>query len=179
MDATTAFIAAFAVTAAGGAVAHFVVRAGATAAREQRVPDGAAWRQIHQRRAQSYAEFVEPVDQIGHILETWPALPPAARQPQRKAAYERLQTLGHRQGAVILDGGPDVQAAARQLVDACERLVRGLDLYAPPGPVDTSVHGLSMPFLTACREYLDAESERHFGLRRPTGRSLFARLSTR
>ncbi|MFI7415300.1 hypothetical protein ACIBU0_42370 [Streptomyces sp. NPDC049627] len=175
MDATTAFVAAFAVTAAGGVAARFLVRAGAAPA--QPVPDGSAWRQTHQRRAATYAEFAEPADQISHILETWPALPPAARQPQRVAAYEHLQTLGHRHGAVLLDGGPHVQAAAQQLRDECERLVRGLDLHAPPGPVDESVRGLSMPFLRACREYLDAESERHFGLRRPAGRSLFARLA--
>ncbi|MFI6360500.1 hypothetical protein ACIBJF_50140 [Streptomyces sp. NPDC050743] len=36
----------------------------------------------------------------------------------------------------------------------------------------------TMLFLTACREYLGAEAEQRFGLR-PTGRSLFARLSTR
>ncbi|MFJ4084947.1 hypothetical protein ACIP2Z_39140 [Streptomyces iakyrus] len=177
MDATTAFVAAFAVTAAGAVAAHFLVRAGAAPTRAVRVPDGAAWRQTHQRRAAVYAEFVEPADQIGHILETWPALPPAARQPQRQAAYEHLQTLAHRQGAVLLDGGPDVQTAAQQLRDECERLVRSLDLYAPPGPVDETVRGLSLPFLRACREYLDAESERHFGLRRPAGRTLFARLA--
>ncbi|MFD5856100.1 hypothetical protein [Streptomyces chartreusis] len=177
MDATTAFVAAFSVTAAGVVAARSLVRDGAAPARNPRVPDGTAWRQTHQRRKAMYAEFAEPADQIGDILETWPALPPAARQAQRQAAYEHLQTLGHRQGAVILDGGPDVQATAQQLRDECEQLVRRLDVYAPPGPVDETVRGLSLPFLRACREYLDAESERHFGLRRPAGRSLFARLA--
>ncbi|MGW4087049.1 hypothetical protein ACWEGS_28855 [Streptomyces sp. NPDC004822] len=175
MDATTAFVAALAVTAAAAVAARLLPRAGV--ARGQRVPNRTVWRQTHQRRTATYADFAEPADQIEHVLERWPALPPAARQSQRKAAYDHLQTLGHRQAAVILDGDPDVQTAAQQLRDECERLVRRLDLYAPPGPVDESVRGLSLPFLRACREYLDAESERHFGLRRPAGRSLFGRLA--
>lgn len=79
----------------------------------------------------------------------------------------------------MLDGGPDVKAAAQQLLDECARLVHGLDLDASTGPLDTAPRGLTMPFLHACREYLETESERHFGLRRTAGRSLFARLSTR
>lgn len=179
MDALTAFVVAFAVTAAGGAAAHFLVRASATAAREQRAPDGAAWRETHRRRAETFAGFVEPAEQIGYILKTWPVLSPKARRPQREAAREHLRTLERRQGLVALDSGPDVQAAAQQLLDACTRLVHGLDVDAPPGPADTTRRRLTMPFLDACREYLDAESEQYFGLRRPAGRSLFARLWTR
>jgi hypothetical protein len=179
MDSTAAFVAAFAVTAAGGVAAHFAVRAGAAPIRAQRVPDGAAWREIHQRRAETYAEFAAPADQIGNILETWPVLSPATRQSQRETARKHLQTLERRHGLVMLDGGPDVQAAAQQLLDECARLVHGLDLDAPTDPLGAAPRRLTMPFLRACREYLEAESERHFGLRRPTGRSLFARLSTR
>ncbi|MFF8696185.1 hypothetical protein ACF08W_28640 [Streptomyces sp. NPDC015144] len=165
-------------TAVGAVATRFLMRVGAAPTRAPRVPGGAAWREIHQRRAAMYAEFVEPADQIGHILETWPALSPAAREPQRKTAYEHLQTLALRQGAVLLDGDQGgVVVAAQQLRDECERLVRHLDLYAPPGPVDESVRGLSLPFLRACREHLEAEFERHFGLRRPAGSSLFARLA--
>ncbi len=61
-------------------------------------------------------------------------------------------------GAVLLNRGPGVQAAARQLRATYEQRVRGLHLYAAPGPVDESARGLSTPFLRACREYLDAES---------------------
>ncbi|QFG13340.1 hypothetical protein SEA_GILGAMESH_148 [Streptomyces phage Gilgamesh] len=177
MDSTTAFVAALVAAAAGGAVGSLAVRR--STPHRQPAADPAAWQRTHQRRAEAYAEFAEPAEQISHILETWPALSPASRQPQRKAAYEHLQTLGHRHDVVILDAGPDVRAAAQQLRDECDRLVRRLDLYAPPGPVDDSVRDLAMPFLRACREYLEAESDRHFGLRRPAGRSLFARLSTR
>ncbi|MFK0159044.1 hypothetical protein ACIQVK_44120 [Streptomyces sp. NPDC090493] len=175
MDATTAFVAAFAVTAAGGVAAHYLVRAGAAPTRAPRVPDGAAWRQTHQRRVETFTDFAEPADRIGYIVRTWPALPPRARQPQRVEAYEHLRTLEQRHGAVMLEGDPDVQAAAQQLVEECARLVRGLDFYAPPGPLVPSLR-LTQPFLAACREYLEAESERYFGLRRPAGSSLFARL---
>ncbi|GAA3887215.1 hypothetical protein ACWDWT_21495 [Streptomyces sp. NPDC003343] len=164
MDAIAAFAAALTVTAAGAAVVHYAVRAGASAVREQIAPDTEEWKRSHNRRRDTFAEFAAPAEQIGHILETWPALSPLARQPQRKAAYGHLKTLERRQGLILLEGGPDVRAAAQQLLDECTRLVRRLDPYAPPGPIDATPRGLAMPFLRACREYLEAESERHFGL---------------
>ncbi|MCG8971812.1 hypothetical protein [Streptomyces sp. CL12-4] len=177
MEPALAFVATFATAFAGGAVGSLAARAGL--GRRQRNPDAAAWRQLHQRRAQTYADFAESADQIQHIVGMWAALPPAVRQDQRKAAYAHLRILEHRQDLVDLDSGPDVQAAAQQLVDECTRLVRALDLYAPPSRVDAPPQRLTKPFLTASREYLDAEADRHFGLHRTTGRSLFTRLSTR
>ncbi|MGX4695190.1 hypothetical protein [Streptomyces sp. JNUCC 63] len=57
------------------------------------------------------------------------------------------------------------------------RLVDVLTLDAPVGPASAAPM-LSPAFLVACREHLDAEAERHFGVR-SAWRSLFARLSTR
>ncbi|MFI5990372.1 hypothetical protein ACIBAC_00760 [Streptomyces sp. NPDC051362] len=176
MDAVTAFATALAVTAAGGIAARRVLHAGAPEV--SHVTDGAIWLEAHQRRVDAFATFTEPAAQIEHIVATWPVLPPIPRQQQRIAAYEHLQTLRRREHA-MLDGGPDVQAAAQQLRAECERLVRRLDLYAPPGPLDESTKDLVRPFLNVCREYLDAEAQGHFGLRSPKRRGLFARLSVR
>lgn len=175
MNPTAAFAVALAVTAAGGVAARRMVRAGRSRPSSR---SGAAWREVHQRRVDLYADFAAPAEEIGRIVETWPTLPPRVRQYEVRAVREHLQTLRQRLAAVMLEGGPDVQAAANQLVDDCGRIAGTLARYAPPGPLDTTAHGLTLPFLTAGREYLDAESERHFGLR-GSGRSLFGRLAAR
>ncbi|MEU3640906.1 hypothetical protein AB0H23_32370 [Streptomyces albogriseolus] len=180
MDSAAAFTAAFALTAAAGIVARYIVRAGAPLARRQAVPDSEEGRRAHTRSRQAYIDFTEPATRIAATAELWPALDdPAARRERRTQARELLQDLKRREPVIALDAGPDVRSAARALVEDCERLVEELDVSAPTGPVLTLQQELTMPFLRACREYLDAESERHFALRRPAGRSLFARLSTR
>jgi hypothetical protein len=178
MDSTTAFLAGLAVTAAGGIVAHFVVRAGAAGPRAQRVPDGSAWLETHQRRVRTFADFAAPADQIAHIVALWPALPAEARPAQRDQAREHMQLLERRRGAVMLDSDKFVQAAATDVVERAAYFVQCLRHDdAEPGPADPLKHSLTL-FLVAGRELLDAESERHLDLR-AAGRSLFARLSTR
>ncbi|MFD5574960.1 hypothetical protein [Streptomyces cadmiisoli] len=178
MDPTIALLAGFGATAVVAVVARYVIRPRTTAQTRAVSPGGAAWLQTHQRCAAIYSEFAEPADATAHVLEMWPVLPAEVRLRQRKAAYEHLQTLEQRQRTVIPEGGPDVAAAAQRLVKECTRLVHDLDLNAPRGPVDVPRH-LTAQFLVAGRKYLEAESERHFGLRRTAGRSLFARLSAR
>ncbi|MFH0179114.1 hypothetical protein [Streptomyces cacaoi] len=51
--------------------------------------------------------------------------------------------------------------------------------YVPPGPVVAAQRGLTAPLLRACREYLETESNWHFGLRPTAGRSLSGRLASR
>ncbi|MFI9754307.1 hypothetical protein [Streptomyces collinus] len=65
--------------------------------------------------------------------------------------------------------------AAQQLLEDGRRLVDGLDVDEAPAEPALM---LSMPFLRVARKYLEAEANRHLGLR-PAGRSLFGRLSTR
>jgi hypothetical protein len=86
--------------------------------------------------------------------------------------------LENRMGAVMAEGGPDLQTAALALVDQCAQYAhRPRHDDAESGPA-APLKQTPMLFLMACREYLGAEAEQCFGLR-PTGRSLFARLSTR
>ncbi|MFG2774726.1 hypothetical protein [Streptomyces sp. NPDC048350] len=174
MDATLAFAAAFAVTAAG-ALAARALRP--TAART--IPDSAEWRRVHEERREAYADFAGVAEKVAHILETWPALPSAVRVPLGAEAREHLRTLERRLGPVTLGSSPSARAAAQQLIDECARRVAGLDADDPSCPADATVRGLSMSFLEACRDHLDAETDRHFGIRQAAGRSLFARLSTR
>ncbi|MGX4694716.1 hypothetical protein [Streptomyces sp. JNUCC 63] len=158
MDSTAAFAAAFAVTAAGGIVAYYVVRTGVAASSRRA--------STNLRRAEAFLAFVEPAVEIAGIVDRWPALPTAARFEERDQARGHLQDLEQRLGAVLLEGGPDVQAAALQLVEECARLVHGLDVDAGPGPAGDPTSALTIPFIDACREYLDDQADRSFGLRR-------------
>ncbi|MFF9901298.1 hypothetical protein [Streptomyces longispororuber] len=177
MDPTAAFAAAFAVTAAGGTAVYLAMRTGVTWPRQRNVPDAAAWREAHERRVATYAEFAEPANKIADIVELWPARPVEARAAQREQAREHMQVLERRLGTVMIDSNPFVQKAARGVVEHCAYFVRHLRYDdAEPGPADPLKQGL-MVFLVAGREFLDSESERHFGLHRSKKRNLFARPS--
>ncbi|MFI8308526.1 hypothetical protein ACIF80_35035 [Streptomyces sp. NPDC085927] len=163
MDAPTAFLAALAITTAGGAVTAFTVHAGVVMVRAQSTPSREAWHRAHRQRREAYAEFGIIAARIATIVGLWPALPTAARPEQRDQAGRYLRILERQLGVVMLGGGQEVQIAAQQLVDQCTRLVHGLDVDAAPGPAEGATSALTLPFLQACQEYLDAESARHFG----------------
>ncbi|MCP3771598.1 MULTISPECIES: hypothetical protein [unclassified Streptomyces] len=163
MDAPTAFLAALAITTAGGAVTAFTVRAGVTMVRAQSTLGQEAWHRTHRQRREAYAEFGTIAARIATIVGLWTALPAAARPEQRDQARGYLRNLERQLGVVMLGGGRDVQTAAQQLVDQCTRLVHGLDVGAASSPAENATSALALPFLQACREYLDAESARHFG----------------
>ncbi|MFD4977268.1 hypothetical protein [Streptomyces sp. NPDC058424] len=158
MDSTAASTAAFAVTAAGGIVAYYVVRTG-LAATSRRAS-------TNLRRAETFLAFVEPALEITDIVDRWPTLPTAARFEERDQGRGHLQDLEQRLDAVLLEDGPDVQTAALQLLEECARLVHGLDVDAEPGPAGDSTSALTIPFTDACQEYLDDQAHRPFRLRR-------------
>ncbi|MEU6009553.1 hypothetical protein [Streptomyces sp. NPDC047453] len=163
MDSTAASTVAFAVTAAGGIVAYYVVRTG-LAATSRRAS-------TNLRRAETFLAFVEPALEITDIVDRWPTLPTAARFEERDQARGNLQDLEQRLDAVLLEDGPDVQTAALQLLEECARLVHGLDVDAEPGPArpgpaGDSTSALTIPFTDACRECLDDQAHRPFRLRR-------------
>ncbi|MFC9280890.1 hypothetical protein [Streptomyces collinus] len=169
MDAPTAFLAALAVTAAGGAVTTRMIRLSARRATLDFQRDGEAYRRVHDRRRQTYAEFATTAGRIADTVALWPATPPAARPGVLDEARTRLQELHARHAAVLLDSGPAVRDAAAAVVADCERLVDGLDLDADliPELQAASLRGwdaLTLPFLRACREYQEAESARYFGV---------------
>ncbi|WP_369211867.1 hypothetical protein [Streptomyces flavofungini] len=159
MDLLLALATACAVTLAGAALPRFAVRAGLAPLRRQQAPDAADRRTAYERRLRTCSDFAEDAEQIGHIVEMWPVLAPAARRPQHEAARTHLRWLERRLGPVLLNSDADVATAARQLVDECTRLVDRLYIDAPPGPVDTSARLLSMPFLRACAKHFEAESD--------------------
>ncbi|MGA5127671.1 hypothetical protein ACPCAG_30770 [Streptomyces pseudogriseolus] len=165
MDAATAFLAALAVTTAGGAVAARTLRLSARRAAGDFQRDGEAHRRAHARRTATYVDFATAADRIGDAVALWPATPAAARPGVLDEARGRLQELHARHGAVILDSSPAVRDAAAAVVADCERLVDGLDLDADPGPdlLALAERGrLTMPFLRAGRAYQEAESARYF-----------------
>ncbi|OVZ99545.1 hypothetical protein B9W64_37775 [Streptomyces sp. CS159] len=168
MDAPTAFLAALAVTAAGGAAAARMIRLSAKRAAGDFQRDGEAYRRIHARRTQTFADFATAADQVTDAVMLWPATPPAARPAVLDDVRAHLQELHARHAAVLLDSGPAVQAAAAAVVADCERLVDGLDLDADPAPellpLERARTGLTLPFLRACREYQEAESARYFAV---------------
>ncbi|WP_328491250.1 hypothetical protein [Streptomyces zaomyceticus] len=178
MEPILAFAAALAVSAAAGVAAGRVfARPGATLAVRTPVVDVEAWQRTHAERRETYAEFAAAARRIGDVVEMWSALPSAARHDRRAAATAHLQDLERRRARLVLHGGRALQAAAGELVDACTQLVDALDVDAPSGPATTVGLELTAPFLRAGREHLDAEARQHFGVDRPRGRSLFARLS--
>jgi len=182
MDSTTAFAAALAVVAAGGAVAFFARRGGAAAVQERLTPDNDAYRRLRDQRSEMYVEFSTAAGKIAATVMLWSHLPQAARPHALDQANAHMQELRARHAGVLADSDTDIRDAADAVVADCERLIGALVLDADPGPEELRLaaerNGLTLPFLRACREYLDTEAERHFGLR-PTGRSLFGRLSTR
>ncbi|MGW0033015.1 hypothetical protein ACWDXD_24765 [Streptomyces sp. NPDC003314] len=179
MSSVLAFVAAAAITAVGAFAARALVRSGTRPAARLPVPDGEAWKRVHHRRREAYTEFTEPAVQIAAIAELWPALPLEARRARQEAARKYLRDLEERRWALVLESSPAVRAAAGELAAACEELVHGLDVDAAPGPVRPAYRDLTVPFLRVCRQHLENEDNAHFGLRRPPGTSLFARLSMR
>ncbi|QDN54103.1 hypothetical protein [Streptomyces sp. S1D4-20] len=178
MDSTIVIVTVLAVTAASGIGGYLIVRAITTVPQGLVPPDNTEWQRVQEQRVGSYVAFTEPAFQIGATAGMWPALSPRRRRHGQKTVFAHLQTLKRLQTSMVLDDNPTVTAAAQQLVEDCERIARSLDLDAPSGPVLTVQMELTEPFLAACREAWEDESLSHFGLR-PTGRSLFARLSTR
>jgi hypothetical protein len=167
MDAPSAFLAALAITAAGGALTARMIRLSAARTARDFQRDGEAYRRVHERRTETYAEFATAADRLTNAVALWPATPAAARPDVLDQAHAHLREVHARHAAVLLDSGPDVQAAAAVVVAECERLVNGLDLDVDPAPevmlVATRGHELTVPFLRACREYQEAESARYFG----------------
>jgi hypothetical protein len=182
MDSAVAFTAALAITAVGGIVAHRMMRVSTSAAVPRPVVDGQALRRTHERRAETYTEFSTTAGQIAATVMLWPHLPQAARPHALDQARAHLQKLCAQHAAVLADSDTGIRDAAAAVVADSERLVDALVLDADPGPEElrlAAAQDLTLPFLRACREYLEAESERHFGLRPAAGRSLFGRLSPR
>jgi hypothetical protein len=177
MDSAVAFTAALTVTAAGGIVTHRMMR---SAAVSRPVVDGQALRRTHERRAKTYTEFSTAAGQIAAMVMVWSHLPQDARPHALDQARAHLQALRVQHVAVLADSDTGIREAAAAVVADSERLVDALVLDADPGPEElrlAAAQDLTLPFLRACREYLEAESERHFGLRPAAGRSLFARLA--
>jgi hypothetical protein len=167
MDAPTAFVAALAVTAAAGTVTARMILLGAKRDARDFQPNAEAYRRIHDRRKTTYVDFAMVALRITDAVGAWPTTPSAARPALLDKTREDLRELRARHTAVLLDSGADVQAAAAVVVADCERLVDGLALDAGPSPellTRIAGGGLTMPFLEAGREYLEAESARYFGV---------------
>jgi hypothetical protein len=146
-----------------------VIRLSARRATRNFQRDGEAYRRIHDRRRETYAEFATTANQITNAVALWPATPAAARPGVLDEARARLQELHAQHTAVLLDSSPAVRDAAAAVVAECERLVDGLDLDADliPELQTASLRewdALTLPFLRACREYQEAESARYFGV---------------
>ncbi|MFF8399869.1 hypothetical protein [Streptomyces sp. NPDC016172] len=172
MDAPTAFLAAllvaFAAAAAAGAVTTRMIRLSAKRAAEEFQRDGEANRRLHDQRTETYVDFATTAAQITDAVTLWPATPREARPDVLDQARAHLRELHDQHAAVLLDSGPDVQAAAAVVVAECQRLVDGLDLDADPAPeamlLAARGRELTLPFLRACREYQEAELARYFGV---------------
>ncbi|MFF4057670.1 hypothetical protein ACFYZ0_18175 [Streptomyces sp. NPDC001708] len=167
MDAPTAFLAALAITAAGGAVTTRTIRLRAKRAAADFQRDGEAYRRTQDRRRETYVEFSMTAGRIADAVALWADMPAAARPGVLDEARAHLQELRTRHAAVLLDSSPAVREAAAAVVANSERLVDGLDLDADPAPELLTLalsERQSLPFLRACREYREAESAPYFGV---------------
>lgn len=153
MDAPTAFLAALAITTAGGAVTTRTIRLRAKRSAADSQRDGEAYRHTHDRRRETYVEFSMTAGRIADAVALWADTPAAARPGVLDEARAHLQELRTLHAAAVVANS--------------ERLVDGLDLDADPAPELLTLalsERQSLPFLRACREYEEAESARYFGV---------------